>query len=82
MAPSLRASIRRDSLYLDKRFVGDYWYRRAILNLDAGRTLGRMAELRLGAFGGHFSTEWASGLFPVPKQNDWKTRRSSPSCVV
>jgi len=65
----LEASLRRDPLYVDRRFIGDYFYRTLMGGISLGRTLGRTAEIRAGVLGGHQSTEWASGLFPIPKQN-------------
>ncbi len=70
VAPQLMASLQDDALFLDQRYAGSYRYRRFGGVLDLGRTLGRTAEIRGGFYGGHLSTEWSSGLFPVPKQND------------
>jgi len=66
----IKADIQRDPLYFDRRFIGDYFFRSLMTNINIGRSLGRTAEIRGGFLAGHLSTEWASGLFPVPKQND------------
>jgi NTE family protein len=69
LAPSLLAAVRNDALFLDNRFIGDYQHRQLLGSLELGRVVGRDLELRAGVMGGHLSTEWASGLFPIPKLN-------------
>jgi NTE family protein len=39
-------------------------------SIDLGRVFGRSVELRGGVIGGYVGTEWASGIFPIPRRDD------------
>jgi NTE family protein len=70
VAPQGQATYQEDAFFVDQRYAGSYRVRRLLAGLDLGRSLGRTAEIRAGAFAGNMATDWASGIFPVPERND------------
>jgi NTE family protein len=70
VAPFAHATQRNDGLFVDTLFLGDYRYRRLLGGVDVGRALGRSMELRAGLAGGLLSTDWSSGLIPIPERDD------------